>query len=256
MKRFLIPTALSAIALTAIAPLAQAHYLWIEQNATSARVYYGEFDGNLREVSPGRLDQITQPVITLVSDGKTKNLAPKREAGSFALPARAGNKQSLIVNDANYAVSEKTVRGLTTRSAKTLSTRHVPDMSAQQPTLTLDVVPTGKVVAGGVEVQVFFKNQPLPKAKVNVVTPSGWSRILDADDQGKAVATMPWQGFYLIEVKYEDATAGERSTAAGGKEKYDVATYRTTLTFAPQTAGIAALPAVAPATPSEYVANK
>lgn len=250
---FLSAALIAALAQTSIA---QAHYLWIEQDAQGARLYYGEFDGNLREVSPGRLDQITQPVVTLISASGAKTLAPKREASSFALPARAGKNQSLVVNDANYAVSEKTVRGHTTRSAKTLSTRHAPDMRAQKPTLTLDVVPSGKVVAGGVEVQVFFKGQPLPKAKVNVVTPSGWSRMLDADEQGKAIATMPWQGFYLIEVKYEDATAGERTTAAGGTEKYDVATYRTTLTFAPQTAGIAALPAVPPAAPSEYVAKQ
>ena len=36
---------------------ANAHQIWIEQDGKRARVVFGEFAENLRELSPGRLDK-------------------------------------------------------------------------------------------------------------------------------------------------------------------------------------------------------
>lgn len=50
--------AAALLSLAAVAP-ASAHFLWLEPEADGARIYYGEFEENLREASPGLLDRLT-----------------------------------------------------------------------------------------------------------------------------------------------------------------------------------------------------
>lgn len=38
---------------------AAAHQIWLERDGEGMRIYYGEFDENLREASPGLLDRLS-----------------------------------------------------------------------------------------------------------------------------------------------------------------------------------------------------
>ena len=51
---------LLAVALLCLAGSASAHHLWLEADGQGARLYFGEFDENLREASPGLLDRFKQ----------------------------------------------------------------------------------------------------------------------------------------------------------------------------------------------------
>ena len=48
---------MAAIAALSFAGSASAHHLWLESDGQGARLYFGEFDENLREASPGLLDR-------------------------------------------------------------------------------------------------------------------------------------------------------------------------------------------------------
>jgi hypothetical protein len=60
---------------------------------------------------------------------------------------------------------------------------------------------------------------------------------------------MPWKGTYVVEVSFNDRSAGERA-GAGGAEKYDAVSYATTVTFV-NAKGLTPIPAGPPATPGK-----
>ena len=55
LTRSLIAAAL--LATTGLA--AQAHQVWLEHSGGQARLHFGEYNDNLRETSPGRLDKFS-----------------------------------------------------------------------------------------------------------------------------------------------------------------------------------------------------
>lgn len=241
---------LTAIALAAAAFAAQAHHVWIEQNAQGATLYFGEFGGNLREASPGLLDKFVKPVAQRLSAKGDAALAPAKNAGGFALGARAAKGESIVAEETAYPISESKSGDKVTRSLYQPAARLVTDFSAQRPVLTLDLVPTGKSGKDGVEFQAFYKGQPLPKAKVEVITASGWAQGHNTDDAGKLSVKLPWRGTYVLEMSHRDAAAGERVAADGKGEQYDRASYVTSLTVL-QPKGLPTLPAPPAAAPNK-----
>ena len=120
-----------------------------------------------------------------------------------------------------------------TRTAWTPAARYITDFAARTATLALDIVPSGEP---GV-FKLFYKGQPLAKAKVEVIALSGWARQVTTDAQGAFRIALPWKGLYAIEARHTDHTSGEREG-----QKYDVASFVTTLTFI-QPAGLESPPA-------------
>lgn len=59
-----------------------------------------------------------------------------------------------------------------TRTAWTPAARYIADFPPRTATLTLDIVPAGEPGA----FKLFYKDQPLPEAKVEVIALSGWAR--------------------------------------------------------------------------------
>lgn len=237
MKRLVIPALLSTLLFAASA---QAHHVWLQQDAKSAKLYFGEFAENLREVSPGRLDKFVQPTAVLLGSNGDKTLDLNKGKDGFALSARAGKNESIIAEEAHYPVLERKVGETVTRTAWTPAARLVTSDAEQAPRLTLDIVPTGK--RG--EFKLFYKGQPLAKTKINVQVPAGWSKESHTDEQGVVKFDLPWQGTYVVEAHHTDKTAGERD----GKP-YDIASFVTSLTLT-QAKGIKAVPAAAVTEPS------
>jgi len=227
----------------ALAGTAQAHQVWLEQTPATAQLYFGEFNENLREVSPGLLDRFVQPTATLVTARGEQPLKADKAANGFVLSARAGAGESIVAQDAGYPVRERKEGDKVIRTAWTPAARLLGagSTAALAPRLALDIVPTGR--AG--EYQVVYAGRPLPKAKVGVAVQSGWGRELHTDDQGIVRLAQPWQGTYVLEVHHVDKTPGERN----GKP-YDIASYVTTLSLT-QTDGLAALPAAPAAAPNK-----
>lgn len=202
-------------------PSAWSHHVWIEQDAQGARLHFGEFSLNMRETSPGLLDKFAQPTASLVTAKGLRPVAATKAPTAFQLSAKAGTGESLIAFEPNYPAFERKDGERTVRTAWFPAARYVADNAARQPQLALDVVPTG---ARG-EFTVYFKGQVLPKAQVEAVAPSGWTRSLKADEQGRVRVDLPWQGLYALEVQHKDSAGGEREG-----RRFDVGAYVTTLT--------------------------
>lgn len=239
MKRFALLPLISALV---FAGSAQAHQVWLEQDAKTARLYFGEFGENLRETSPGLLDKFVKPTATLSNAKGEQPLTLTKAGKSFQLSARAGKNESLYAEEATYPVIEqKEGDKVKSRLIWTPAARLVTSSAAVEPKLTLDIVPTGK--AG--EFKVTYKGQPLPKTAVTIITQSGWGKEAHADEQGLVHFDTPWQGTYVLEAKHTDKTAGERAGQA-----YDTASYVTTLSLS-QSTGAKPLPAAPAATPNK-----
>ncbi len=231
----IIRLGLTLAALLAASGTAVAHHIWLESDGQGAQLYFGEFGENVREGSPGLLDRLEPSAKAVTATGE-KALKVEKSAKSFAVTGEPGAGASIVAEDARYPMIVRTRDGATSRLMWLPAARVVPDLTARQPVLALDVVP-----AGGNKFTVFFKGKALAKAKVAVVTPSGWAKELFTEADGSFAIDLPWRGTYVAEVKHEDKNAGKR-----GEEAYDSASYVTSLTLV-QPQGLDPLPAPPPA---------
>lgn len=228
----------AALLFASLGGAAQAHQVWIESSGNQARLHFGEYADNLRESSPGALDKFKGvPVLEQSAAGKTQRVEGKLTPTAFTY-ATQGAADTLFA-EATYPLidrSKNSQPALVWRpAARWVASLAQPVAAAPN---ALDVVPTGK--AG--ELRVVYNGTPLPKAKVTLVSPSGWAREATTDKDGAVQFETPWKGQYVAEVHHTDKTAGER---AGG-EKFGESSFVTTLSFV-QASGMEspALPAAA-----------
>jgi uncharacterized GH25 family protein len=244
-------TALALAAASLAAHLgAQAHQVWIEQDAQGAKLYFGEFGENLREASPGLLDKFVKPVAHRLSAKGEQAAEVQKTPNGFGIAARAGKGESIVAEETAYPASERKEGEKVTRSIYVPAARLVTDFAKYEPKLTLDLVPTGQQDKDGVEIQAFYKGQPLPKAKVVVVTSAGWQQEHHTNEAGKLNIRMPWRGTYVLELSHRDNAGGERTGADGKSDRFDRASYVTSLTVT-QPTGLPALPASPAAAPNK-----
>lgn len=239
-------TASLALALLAAAGAAQAHQIWIEQPAGQpAAVRFGEFGENLREVSPGLLDKFGAMSVTLISASGEKTGAGVKTANGFQLPFTPGANDALVAEDANYPLhtAKRADKEVTSRYYP--AARWVADVAPQPPKLTLDLVPAGQPGA----FKAYFQGKPLPKAKVALITQSGWAREERTDEQGLVSFDMPWKGTYVAELSHSDPTPGERQ-GANGVERFHTVNYVTSTTYVKRD-GLEPLPAGPAAKPNK-----
>ncbi|RYF22506.1 MAG: DUF4198 domain-containing protein [Comamonadaceae bacterium] len=233
----------AALLLACLGSAAQAHQVWIENSGNQARLHFGEYADNLRESSPGLLDKFKGvPTLHQMAGGKMQHIDGKLTPTAFTY-ATTGASDTLFA-EAAYPLIERTKSNQAAMVWRPAA-RWVASL-AQPVTATpnaLDVVPTGK--AG--ELRVVYNGTPLPKAKVTLVSPSGWAREASTGADGAVQFELPWKGQYVAEVHHTDKTPGER---AGG-EKFGESSFVTTLSFT-QASGMEspALPA-APAAPAK-----
>ncbi len=231
MKKLLLS---ALLALAAIAPGAQAHHVWLEQDGKTVTLQFGEFGLNQRETTPGLLDKFVAPRATLLkASGETGLKLEKTARGYVVGGASLAAGDAIVAEDNAYPGWETTKDGKTSQHIWIPAARLATSFAAQQPKLALDIVPTG--TPG--EFKVFYKGQPLPKAKVAIKVPSGWSREALADANGAVKFALPWKGMYVLETAHTDKSGGERAGV-----QYASASHTSSLTVM-QPQGIAPLPA-------------
>ncbi|WP_043007554.1 TonB-dependent receptor [Comamonas testosteroni] len=201
---------------------AHAHQVWLENNGGQAQLFFGEFNDNLRETSPGALDKfLATPTLAQQTASGTQQLSGQRNATGFSYTA-ASQAQTLFASAA-YPLIDRSKRNepalLWVPAARWVATPAQPVAANAQ---ALDLVPTGKPG----QLMVSFNGMALPKTKVQIVAPSGWSREAQSDEQGRVNFALPWKGLYVAEVHHSHKQGGE----AQGKS-YGEASYVTTLSF-------------------------
>ena len=245
IRRFVTRWLLAGVPLL-VAAGAQAHQVWLEQDASGAKLYFGEFGDDLHEVSPGYLDKLALLSAKVLSPKGDRPVESKKDRDGISIVGRAGKGESVIALDLAYPLLETKDGGKTVRTAWTPAARFVPELAPEQPKLVLDVVPTN----GSGEFQVVYRGSPLPKVEVSLVAASGWSLSGTTDDKGKVSFRLPWKGTYALLVRHKDATPGKRKNAQGADEAYDAASFATTLTFA-TSSGLPSPPAPPAAPPNQ-----
>jgi hypothetical protein len=245
-KSFILRALLLAAAALTLAPLqqAQAHQLWLEADAETTTLFFGEFGENLREASPGLLDKFVKVTAYRQQAQARLPLEVRKTSRGFVLAGTATPGEPLLAEDVAYPIFERKQGDQTLRSLYHPAARISIDTARQAPLLTLDLVPTGVAqAAGDVQVQAYYRGQPLPKAKVAIVTASGWALEHRTDAQGLLTVRLPWQGSYVLERSHADTHGAERDGV-----KVDRANYVTSLTLV-RAQGLPALPAALPAKP-------
>ena len=95
--------ALAALLSLSFIGAASAHSLWLERQGDGLKLYFGEFEENLREASPGLLDRLS-PQAKVAGTGD-KALKVDKTAGFFAVAGAVGADDSVVAEDVR--VSER-----------------------------------------------------------------------------------------------------------------------------------------------------
>src|SRR5262249_44158942 len=150
--------------LLALAGPASAHALWLEPDEGGARLYYGEFEENLREASPGLLDRLTPPPeAKVVAASGAQPLKLEKSPSAFVITGKRGPGDSIVAEQVR--INERKQGEKVTRTLGRLAARWVPDFAERAPALALDIVPAGKPGA----FKVFYKDKPIAKAKLELI---------------------------------------------------------------------------------------
>ena len=196
---------------------AQAHYLWLESAGSGAKLYFGEAEVQLKEKSPGKLDNIKGPqAFTVDADGNKVAAAIARMADHLAI---AGKAAAFVVAEESLEVRDLGKHGLGIAKPNYYARAGQPANGATA--LPLDVQAQGPYVFA-----VLYRGQPLKEAKLEVVAPNTWMQEHTTDAQGIVHINTPWRGQYVLHVLHVDKTPGE----FGGK-KYDNIRSHFTYTF-------------------------
>lgn len=209
------------LAATLLTGQASAHYLWLEPTpAGSARLFFGEYQEDLREKTGGRLDEMPAPwARALVFGGAERELPSVRRADHVEF-GPATKATGFIAGESGYPVKDWRAHGHgVVKPVYYARLASLP--GADKPRLTLDVLPVAPGVVG-----IYFREQPLARAKVMVYAPNRWMREYQADERGQATIDTPWPGQYVIEVVHREAAPGEFEGRA-----YEALRHRATLTL-------------------------
>lgn len=214
---------------------AQAHYLWIESGDGGAKLYFGEAEVQVKEKSPGKLDNIKGPQAFVVDGGGKVTAAIVRAADHIAV---IGKASTVLVAEESLEVRDLSKNNLGIAKPNYYARNGQPATAAA--TLPLDVQ-----TQGANAFTVLYRGQPLKDAKLEVIAPNTWMQEHTTDAQGVVHINTPWRGQYVLHVLHVDKTPGE----FGGK-KYDNVRSHFTYTFV-KTDGADPGPAVPPKHPME-----
>jgi uncharacterized GH25 family protein len=178
---------------------AQAHFIWLEQADGQTKLYFGEYEGGVREKTGGKLDAIAAPVAKTI-DNKALVVANQRAADHIIIEG-AGN-QPILVQELTMKVKDlsKHHYGI----VKPMYYARIGNGNAEAATShALDIQPIGNN-----KVRINLNGKPLAKAKLKVMAPNQWMQELDANENGEASYEMPWTGLYVIEAIHLEQNPG------------------------------------------------
>src|SRR5687768_1011773 len=193
-----------------------AHALWLERDGGATELYFGEYAENLRETSPGRLDSIVDPRVTVIdAKGAEKQVEPARKDNHFAIPRVDGAEIAVLAQALKQPIREPQGEIPSPTYRRFLYTR-----LGKGGSLPLDIQDSGNTL------RLTYMGKPVPKAEVVVIAPNGWEKHLRTDEKGEAAFTLLEPGFYVVEAKYEMNKPGEFEGKA-----YTVESHKVTLSL-------------------------
>lgn len=190
---------------------ATAHMVWLERDGPTVQLFFGEPAENLRERVGAHLDVIASPRLI----GAAAPLSRQADHVAFG-PLPPGDVRA---EEAGYAPWADRAAGGRTRTVFLAREGRAETRAA----LDLELVPAA---AGGEAFTLLFRGTPLPRAKVELIGPPGWTKELRTDAEGRVSLPTPWAGRYVAEVQHTDQQPGGAGDAA-----YNRTNYVSTLSF-------------------------
>ncbi|QKF76921.1 DUF4198 domain-containing protein [Arcobacter defluvii] len=190
-----------------------AHEIWLEldDKKDEAKLFFGHFDGKQLE-SGEKFSRIKEGEVyptELLKEVKKNNnniTYVLNKKGDITIvrtsEPRKARDSEIIENKIAYSKAGRT------------NTQVVTDF---------DIIPIEK---NSNTFKIVFKNEPIKKSKIRVISPTGWEKTFDSNDKGEFTIHTPWIGKYLIQANFEDETKGE----IDGKE-YDKTIHAITYTI-------------------------
>lgn len=192
MKKLAYSILLSSIAVVS----ANAHEIWLDldEKKNEAKLFFGHFDGKQTE-SGEKFARIKEGVSYpdgLVKDVKrddnsiTYTLSKKSDIAVVRTsePRKARNSE-IVENKISYTKAGRT---------------------SVESIIDFDIIPLAK---NSNSFRLVFKNEPIKKSKVKVISPTGWEKTFEINDKGEFTIHTPWIGKYLLQASLEDETKGE-----------------------------------------------
>ncbi len=186
---------------------AAAHMLWLEGDATASKLYFGEYGENLRETSPGKLDNIVTPMVTIIdAAGAQKSVTANRSTNYYAIPGGAtvlvqALKQPIRTPQDKLAPVQRGF--LYARQGKGGS-------------LPLDIQQNAN------KLRLTFMGKPLAKAEITLIAPNGWEKPLHTDENGETNFSLLEPGLYVAEAKHKENHPGEFEGKTYASENHTV----------------------------------
>jgi hypothetical protein len=214
---------LFAAVLLTMSTNAGAHAIWIEPVEGAAHVCFGEYGANLREKTGGALDKVTALEVMPLVTNATDKLGFTRQADFLLLTNKEqpiADKQAMTVQAIKSNVRDSKDPKIGMIKPMQYARFAIADSEAAS-LLALDIQPIAKDAY-----KVNFHGQALAKTKVMVTAPNQWQRELKTNDAGEVHFDKPWDGLYLIEATYVEASKGEFEG-----DKYDAIRHVSTLSI-------------------------
>ena len=192
MKKLVYSILLSSLVIVSV----NAHEIWLEldDKKSEAKLFFGEFDGKQTESGEkfARIKEGVSYPAELVKDVKrddnsiTYTLSKKSDIAVVRTsePRKARNSE-IVENKIFY-----------TKAGRIL----------KESIIDFDIVPLAK---NSNSFKLLFKNEPVKKSKVKVISPTGWEKIFEVNNKGEFTIHTPWIGKYLLQASLEDDTKGE-----------------------------------------------
>jgi hypothetical protein len=193
-----------------LAQPAAAHMVWLEREGSTVQLFFGEYAEGLRERAGGHLDAIKNPRLI----GATAPLSRQPDHLAFS-PLPTGDARAVE----ELAPWQDRQRGGRTRTVFLAR----EGRAEPRPGLDLELVPAW---AGSEDFILLFREAPLPRTKVTLIGPHGWTKELNTNAEGRVTLPTPWAGRYVAEIQHLDATAASVNAPA-----YDRTSYVATLSF-------------------------
>jgi hypothetical protein len=153
----------------------QAHYVWLERDGDGVtRVYFGEWQLDIREKAGGLLDRIKSPRAFLAS--ANQDLPIQRRTDHLEIASKGTGDLRLV--ESGIAPREDKEKGGSTRTVYYAKAGR----SETAAKLDLELVPTTSNANSFV---LLFRGAPLSKTAVTVYGPPKWEKPLETDEQGR-----------------------------------------------------------------------
>lgn len=225
----------SVLTLTVVYFLCSAHFPWTETAGIATlgkehlvNVFFGEVNFRQFEVAGGRLDEMDGlNTVVITPKNEIKPLTLEKQKDRFITkftPAEVGIYQVLATNEVAKVMDlRKSQLGIVKPMYYTRQIVSCPDKTAIDPAknatfkpyFELDLIPVLSNAVNNtfkVNTQVdfysYFKKTAIKGGKIYVHAPNGWSKEVDADENGLCSFTPLWEGQYVIDWVYTENSPG------------------------------------------------